>query len=174
VTSAGDAECLGHSSVSRTGDNVDQLKELVLANRRITISEVADMLEVSFRSVKTTRSLLFWDVMQHRLVVSYESFGTSYWSLKMGKTQNCFWRWWQVGLQLQARNQANTPVGRAHHLHALGKTGLLKCEQLFFYHCTLWICSTRTSYKPTLLYWHNMVLVGKCVAQLTEIWNLGN
>jgi len=39
-----DAECLGCPPKSETADNVDQLKELVLENRRVTTSEVADML----------------------------------------------------------------------------------------------------------------------------------
>ena len=57
-----DAECLGGPSKSETADNVDQLKELVLENRRNvdqlkelvlenrrgTTSEMADMLGVLF------------------------------------------------------------------------------------------------------------------------------
>lgn len=54
-----DAECLGGPSKSETADNVDQLKELVLENRRGTTSEMADMLGVLFSSVQSLRSSLF-------------------------------------------------------------------------------------------------------------------
>lgn len=53
------AECLGRPSKSETADNVDQLKELVLENRKVTTLEVTDMLGVLFSSVQSLRSLFF-------------------------------------------------------------------------------------------------------------------
>jgi hypothetical protein len=79
-----DAECLGHPSKSETADNVDQLKELVLENRRVTTTEVADILGVLFSSVQSLRSSFFWDVTHCRFVVSCQHFGTTYQSMKIG------------------------------------------------------------------------------------------
>lgn len=86
-----DAECLGLPSKSETGDNVDQLKELVLKNRKVTTSEVTDMLGVLFSSVQNLRSLFFWDVTRVRFVGSCQHFGTAYQSMKIGQNQNSFW-----------------------------------------------------------------------------------
>jgi len=44
-------ECSGYLSTNRTNENVSQVKELILNNRRITVCEVADMLGISFQSL---------------------------------------------------------------------------------------------------------------------------
>lgn len=51
VTSFEDAEYLGHSLTSKTDENVDQLKEFALENRRSTVSEVVNILIILFGSV---------------------------------------------------------------------------------------------------------------------------
>jgi hypothetical protein len=43
---------MGHPLMSKTGEDVDQLKESVLENRWVTIHEVANMLHISFWSVQ--------------------------------------------------------------------------------------------------------------------------
>jgi len=86
-----DAECLRRPFKSEAADNVDQLKELVLENRRVITSEVADMLGVLFSSVQNLSSLFFWDVTHCRFVVSCQHSGTTYQSMKIGHNQNSFW-----------------------------------------------------------------------------------
>jgi hypothetical protein len=44
---------LGHLSTSKTDENVDQAKEIVPRNKRITIHEVVNMLGISFGSVQS-------------------------------------------------------------------------------------------------------------------------
>jgi hypothetical protein len=51
VTSTADVECSGRTSTCKTDETVDEVKELVLQNRRITTRyEVADMLGILFAS----------------------------------------------------------------------------------------------------------------------------
>jgi predicted HTH transcriptional regulator len=52
VTPVEDSENLGHPLVSKTDENMDQMKEFVLENRRITVLQVANMLEIMFASVQ--------------------------------------------------------------------------------------------------------------------------
>ena len=54
VTSAEDAESTGRQSTSKTDENVDPAKAFVLENRRITISEVANVLEASCAAVQSS------------------------------------------------------------------------------------------------------------------------
>jgi hypothetical protein len=42
-----------NQSVSKAGESVDQVMELVLKNGRITVLEFANMLEILFRSVQS-------------------------------------------------------------------------------------------------------------------------
>jgi hypothetical protein len=56
--------------VRKTDGNVDQLKELVIENRRITIFEVADMFEVSFSSVQ---SILKVSLNMHQIATKYKT-----------------------------------------------------------------------------------------------------
>jgi transcription initiation factor IIE alpha subunit len=42
-----------NQSVSKTGESVDQVIDLVLKNGRITLHELAKMLEILFRSVQS-------------------------------------------------------------------------------------------------------------------------
>jgi hypothetical protein len=46
MTSAQDAQHLGHPPTVKTDENVDRVKQLVLENRRITICEAAHMLQI--------------------------------------------------------------------------------------------------------------------------------
>ena len=48
MTSAEDAKHSGHPLTCKTDENVDPVKEHVLKDRRVTIREVSDMLEISF------------------------------------------------------------------------------------------------------------------------------
>jgi hypothetical protein len=70
---------------SETADNVYQLKELVFENRRVTTSEVADVLGALFNSVQSLRSSFFWNVTHCRFVVSCQHFGTTYQSMEIGQ-----------------------------------------------------------------------------------------
>jgi len=54
LTSVKDADHSGHPLTSKTGENVDKVKDLVLENRRITIHEVANLLGISVDSVHTS------------------------------------------------------------------------------------------------------------------------
>jgi hypothetical protein len=53
VTSGEDAECLEHSSTSKTDENVALVMELFLENRRTTIHQVANLLEISLGSAES-------------------------------------------------------------------------------------------------------------------------
>jgi len=53
VTSFEDAEYLGHSLTSKTDENVDELKEFALENRRSTVYEVVNILIILFGSVRS-------------------------------------------------------------------------------------------------------------------------
>jgi hypothetical protein len=53
---------------SKTDENVDQVKELVYKNRRITIHDIANMLGVSFGSVQ---SFLIDSLNMHWLAVKF-------------------------------------------------------------------------------------------------------
>jgi hypothetical protein len=47
VTSVNDGQaCLGHPLVSRIDENLNQVKEFVLENRRFTIHEVVNMFKI--------------------------------------------------------------------------------------------------------------------------------
>jgi hypothetical protein len=48
VTSTEGDVSLGRTLMSKTGEDMDQLKECVLKNRQITIHEAANMLKTSF------------------------------------------------------------------------------------------------------------------------------
>jgi DNA-binding transcriptional regulator GbsR (MarR family) len=54
LTSVKDADHSGHPLTSKTDENVDKVKDLVLENRRITIHEVANILGISVGSVHTS------------------------------------------------------------------------------------------------------------------------
>ncbi|XP_018377435.1 PREDICTED: putative uncharacterized protein FLJ37770 [Trachymyrmex cornetzi] len=45
-----DEECAGRPSTSTTDENIDEVKKIVLANRRITVREVAEDLNISIGS----------------------------------------------------------------------------------------------------------------------------
>jgi hypothetical protein len=53
VTSVEDAKCLGCPLTSKRDENVDRENGLVHKNGRITIREVANMLEISYESVQS-------------------------------------------------------------------------------------------------------------------------
>jgi len=54
LTTVKDADHSGHPLTSKTGENVDKVKDLVLEHRRITIHEVANILGISVGSVHTS------------------------------------------------------------------------------------------------------------------------
>jgi hypothetical protein len=53
VTTVEDGKDLKCTSVSKTNENVDQVKELLLEVRKVTIINVANRLELSFGSVQS-------------------------------------------------------------------------------------------------------------------------
>jgi predicted HTH transcriptional regulator len=53
VTSDEDAEHLACPSTSKTNEKVDQMKELILKNRRVTNREGANRVGISFASVQS-------------------------------------------------------------------------------------------------------------------------
>lgn len=53
MTAVKNTECLGHASVSKTDENVDPVRDLVLEYRRITVCEVADVLGNKSESVQS-------------------------------------------------------------------------------------------------------------------------
>jgi hypothetical protein len=58
MTSAKDAEHLEHVSTSKMGESAEQVKEVLLKNRRMTLHEVANIFSISFVSVSQFRE--FW------------------------------------------------------------------------------------------------------------------
>ena len=53
MTSVEDSECMGYPLMSKIDHSVDQVKVLVLENRRITVRDVANMLCISFGSAES-------------------------------------------------------------------------------------------------------------------------
>jgi hypothetical protein len=53
VTSAEDSERSGCPSTGKTDKDVEQVQELVLKNRRLTIHKVADIFKILFGSVQS-------------------------------------------------------------------------------------------------------------------------
>ncbi|XP_018365426.1 PREDICTED: putative uncharacterized protein FLJ37770 [Trachymyrmex cornetzi] len=82
-----DEERAGHPSTSTTDENIDEVKKIVLANRRITVREVAEDLNISIGSchsiftndlgmrrvaAKFVPKLLNFDQKQHRINIAKE------------------------------------------------------------------------------------------------------
>ena len=80
-----DEERAGRPSTSTTDENIDEVKKIVLANRRITVREVAENLNISIGSchsifsndlgmrrvaVKFVPKLLNFDQKQHRINIA--------------------------------------------------------------------------------------------------------
>lgn len=53
VTSVEDSECSGYPSTGKTDEDVEQVKELVLKNRRSTTHSVDDMFRILWGSVQS-------------------------------------------------------------------------------------------------------------------------
>jgi hypothetical protein len=53
VNSAEDAEHFEHPSTSKRGENMDQVKEVVIQNRRVTVSEFVNVFGISVLSVQS-------------------------------------------------------------------------------------------------------------------------
>jgi len=51
VPSVKDVDLLGHPSTNKAYNNVGQVKELIVDNRKVTTLEVVNILEMSFKSV---------------------------------------------------------------------------------------------------------------------------
>ncbi|KYN39705.1 hypothetical protein ALC56_05908 [Trachymyrmex septentrionalis] len=82
-----DEERAGHPSTSTTDENIDEVKKIVLANRRITVREVAEDLNISICwchsiftndlgmrrvAAKFVPKLLNFDQKQHRINIAKE------------------------------------------------------------------------------------------------------
>jgi hypothetical protein len=69
VISAEKTECSGHPSTRKTKENVDQVKEIVHENKRITIHEVANMLGIS--SFGSVQSILKEHLNMHQIATKF-------------------------------------------------------------------------------------------------------
>lgn len=54
-----DEERTGHSSMSMTDENVDEVKKIALANSRITVREAAEYLKISIGSCSDALKFAF-------------------------------------------------------------------------------------------------------------------
>ncbi|PSN32414.1 hypothetical protein C0J52_17540 [Blattella germanica] len=68
VTSVHDAGCSGQPTSSKTQENVDRVREIVLNDRRFTIREISDALGLSFGSVQ---NILTDDLNMRRIAAKF-------------------------------------------------------------------------------------------------------
>ena len=63
-----DKERSGHSSTSKTQENVERVSEMIRSNRQLTIREISEDLNVSYRSVQ---NILTTDLNMRRVSVKF-------------------------------------------------------------------------------------------------------
>jgi len=140
-----DAECSGCPSKSETADTVDQLKELVLENRRVITPEVADMLGVLFSSVQSLRSSFFWDVTHWKvwdnLSVHADLTKPEFLLVIVTGDETWVYSYEKEVKQQPQWNSPSSPCPRQDRFAEMWRAWLFISHHL--QSSTLWICSTK-------------------------------